>query len=57
VLGDAVEEGRLVPSEVGGSVIFGRLQALVEAVEASLPEPAVRLEPFDGLLERCPLQT
>jgi hypothetical protein len=32
------------------------LQALVEPVEASLPEATVRLEPFDSLLQRRPLQ-
>src|SRR5713226_3315131 len=32
------------------------LQTLVEAVEASLPEPTVLLEPVDRLLQRRPLQ-
>ena len=34
------------------AVPLGRLQALVEAVEAAVPEPTVRLEPFDRLLQR-----
>src|SRR2546428_1340241 len=42
-------------SGVRGSAMLGlslgRLQTLVEAVEAFLPEQAVALEPFDGLLE------
>ncbi len=31
---------------------IARLQAFVETVEASLPEPTVLLEPVDGLLQR-----
>jgi hypothetical protein len=47
----------VIPSSaVGGSAIpgspFGRLQTLVEAVEASLPEATVLLEPFGGVLQR-----
>src|SRR5687767_9994243 len=52
--------GSAALSRVGGSAILrpllGRLQSLVETVEASLPEPAVVLEPFDRLLERSTLQ-
>src|SRR5918995_63055 len=47
---------RSLLSRGGLSAILGfiltRFQARVEAVEASLPEPAVALEPVDGVLER-----
>jgi hypothetical protein len=33
-------------------MLLGRLQTLVEAVEASLPEPTVALEPVDCLFQR-----
>src|SRR6266508_2526000 len=46
----------VIPSLLRGSAILrsllGRLQALVEAVEASLPEPTVLLEPVDSFLHR-----
>src|SRR6266508_5239980 len=40
----------VIPAGSGTSGSF--LQAFAEAVEASLPEPAVVLEPVDGLLQR-----
>jgi hypothetical protein len=50
----------IVIPPVGDSAILGgllaSLQARVEAVEASPPEPTVFLEPFDRLLQRRPLQ-
>jgi hypothetical protein len=45
---------------IGGSAIFpsilARPQPLTETVEAFLPEPTVRLEPFGRVLQRRPAQ-